>query len=129
MQDSFENFAEQLWSFELLEAHRHALAADTVEFTREHPGVPAVELILDADASEAVPLRTASRRRPGRTSPEEASSGWHRASSSCTSSTPTTPPPSTRSKSPEAKAHHAGCRWSRRSPGVRLSHVDYELEP
>ncbi len=57
--DPFENFGEQQQSFEMLEQHREALAADAAEFAREHPGVATVGLILDADASEAAPIRAA----------------------------------------------------------------------
>lgn len=43
----------------MLEQHREALAADATEFARAHPQIPTVGLILDADASEAAPLRAA----------------------------------------------------------------------
>lgn len=59
MADPFENFGEQQQSYEMLQQHRDTLAADAAEFAREHPEIPTVGLILDADASEAAPIRAA----------------------------------------------------------------------
>lgn len=59
MTDPLEHFGEQQQSYEMLEQHREVLAADAAEIAREHPDLPTVGLILDADASEAAPLRTA----------------------------------------------------------------------
>jgi hypothetical protein len=130
MTDPFENFAEQLRSYELLEAHRKALAADAADFGREHPDVPAVGLILDADASEAVAFRSAIESATGRDlagrgflgiAPREFVLHILR----------TNHPGAV-----DALEDSGGCGAMRRLPlvavtkrGVRLGHVDYELAP
>ena len=53
MADSFEHFAEQQLSFELLAEHRQALLEDALDLLREHPEMEVVGLILDGSASEA----------------------------------------------------------------------------
>ena len=63
--DPFENFAEQQSSYEMLEEHRAALAADAAELLREHPALELVGLIMEAEASEAVAFREAFERATG----------------------------------------------------------------
>ena len=55
--DPFENFGEQMRSFELLEEHRSALMDEARDMMCEHPDTEVVGLILDADAEEAESFR------------------------------------------------------------------------
>lgn len=59
MDDPFDNFGEQLRSFELLDEHRLALVEDARELLRETPETEVVGLILDGEAAEAQAFRTA----------------------------------------------------------------------
>ena len=59
MTDPFHHFGEQQQSYEMLEQHRAMLAADAADIARQHPTMQTVGLILDADASEAAPIRQA----------------------------------------------------------------------
>lgn len=63
--DPFENFGEQQRSYELLEEHRLALAADARELLQANPGLQVVGLILDADASEATAMRATLEQATG----------------------------------------------------------------
>lgn len=64
-QDPFKNFGEQQRSYELLEEHRQALAADARELHQTHPMLQVVGLILEADASEATAMRAALEQATG----------------------------------------------------------------
>ncbi len=64
-QDPFKNFGEQQRSYELLEEHRQALAADACELLQTNPMLQVVGLILEADASEATAMRAALEQATG----------------------------------------------------------------
>ncbi|MCA8976648.1 MAG: hypothetical protein KDC98_18145 [Planctomycetes bacterium] len=57
--DPFEDFGEQLQSFELLDEHRSVLVENAREMLREAPGTQVVGLILDGEAGEAATFRDA----------------------------------------------------------------------
>jgi hypothetical protein len=69
--DPFQNFGEQLRSYEILAEHRAALVADALDLRRDHPDLEVVGLILDADASEASAMWKAIEQATGQSFPRK----------------------------------------------------------
>ncbi len=65
--DPFEQFQEELASWEMIEAHGPTLAKEAREVLAAHPDAEPVGLIIAPDAKEAVALLGAFERATGRT--------------------------------------------------------------
>src|SRR5262245_15833064 len=64
--DLFENFGDQMRSYELLVEHQSILVSEALRFRRTHPEMEVVGLAVDAEAREAVVIQKAIERVSGK---------------------------------------------------------------